>query len=67
MESDRTSAHGHFANLGLDVCNCCSIRELRLSKATREVWWRNALQESLTLLRNVLLCDISYKYAYVAA
>ena len=61
---DRIQTHSYSASFRLDVSNLCSVRELGLAKTTGEVWWGNTLQESITLLSDILLCDVSANSVY---
>lgn len=61
---DRIQTHSNPASLRLNVSNLCSVRELRLAKTTGEVWRGYALQESIALLSDILLFDVSLTSRY---
>lgn len=61
---DRIQTHSYSASFRLDVSNLSSVRELGLAKTTGEVWWGNTLQESIALLSDILLCDVSANSVY---
>ena len=63
---DRIQTHSNPASLRLNISHLCSVRELRLTKTTGEVWRRYALQESIALLSDILLFYVSLTFKYVS-